>query len=74
MSDKPLKDISAFDLERLKKAMLKKGRAPRFVEYALTTLGQIFRHRPTTKVKKPKYDNKRIRFLSHDEAIAFLIS
>lgn len=78
MGDKPLKDISAFDLERLKKAMLKKGRAPRSVEYAFTTLGQIFRHAerldyyqgdiPTTKVKKPKYDNKRVRFLSHDEA------
>jgi len=78
MGDKPLKDISAFDLERLKRGMLKKGRSPRSVEYALTTLGQIFRHAerldyyhgdiPTTKVKKPKYDNKRVRFLSHDEA------
>jgi len=82
MGDKPLKDISAFDLERLKKAMLKKGRAPRSVEYALTTLGQIFRHAerldyfqgdiPTTKIKKPKYDNKRVRFLSHDEAHSLL--
>ncbi|MDX9963949.1 site-specific integrase [Desulfobacter postgatei] len=82
MGDKPLKDISAFDLERLKKAMLKEGRAPRSVEYALTTLGQIFRHAerldyyqgdiPTTKVKKPKYDNKRVRFLSHDEAHTLL--
>ena len=78
MGDKPLKDISTFDLERLKRTMLKKGRSPRSVEYALTTLGQIFRHAerlgyyqgdiPTTKVKKPKYDNKRVRFLSHDEA------
>ena len=78
MGDKPFKNISAFDLERLKKTMLKAGRAPRSVEYALTTLGQIFRHAerlgyfqgdiPTTKVKKPKYDNKRVRFLSHDEA------
>ncbi|MCG8549331.1 MAG: site-specific integrase [Desulfobacterales bacterium] len=78
MGDKPLKNISAFDLERLKKAMLKKGRSPRSVEYALTTLGQIFRHAerlgyfqgdiPTTKVKRLKYDNKRVRFLSQDEA------
>jgi len=82
MGDKPLKDISAFDLERLKRAMLKKSRAPRSVEYALTTLGQIFRHAerlgyfqgdiPTTKVKKPKYDNKRVKFLSHDEAHTLL--
>jgi len=78
MGAKPFKDISTFDLERLKKNMLKAGRAPRSVEYALTTLGQIFRHAerldyyqgdiPTTKVKKPKYDNKRVRFLSHNEA------
>ncbi len=75
---KPFKDISTFDLERLKKTMLEAGRAPRSVEYTLTTLGQIFRHAellnyyqgdiPTTKVKKPKYDNKRVRFLSHEEA------
>jgi integrase len=77
MGAKPFKDISTFDLERLKKTMLKAGRAPRSVEYALTTLGQIFRHAerlgffqgdiPTTMVKKPKYDNKRVRFLSHDD-------
>ena len=82
MGTKPLKDISPFDLERLKKNMLKAGRAPRSVEYALTTLGQIFRHAerlgyfqgdiPTTKIKKPKYDNKRVRFLSHDEAHTLL--
>jgi integrase len=75
---KPFKDISTFDLERLKKTMQKANRAPRSVEYALTTLGQIFRQAerlgyfqgdiPTTKIKKPKYDNKRVRFLSHDEA------
>lgn len=77
MGQKPFKDISAFDLERLKKTMLKSGRAPRSVEYALTTLGQIFRHAerfgyfegpiPTTQVKKPKFDNKRVRFLSQGE-------
>ncbi len=82
MGTKPFKDISTFDLERLKKIMLKAGRAPRSVEYALTTLGQIFRHAerlghfkgdiPTTKVKKLKYDNKRVRFLSHDEAHTLL--
>lgn len=82
MGDKSIKNISAFDLERLKKNMQKKGRAPRSIEYALTTLGQIFRHAeqlgyfqgdiPTTKIKKPKYDNKRVRFLSHDEAHALL--
>jgi integrase len=82
MGGNPLKEITAFDLERLKKIMSKAGRAPRTIEYALTTLGQIFRHAqrfdyyegniPTTQVKKPKYDNKRVRFLSQDEAHTLL--
>lgn len=82
MGDKPLKEISAFDLERLKKEMTTARKSPRTIEYTLTTLGMIFRHAerlryfqgdiPTTKVKKPKYDNKRVRFLSHDEAHTLL--
>ncbi len=78
MGKKSFRDISTFDLERLKKSILEAGRAPRSVEYALTTLGQIFRHAerlgyfqgdiPTTKVRRPKYDNKRVKFLSQDEA------
>ncbi|MGD9825599.1 tyrosine-type recombinase/integrase, partial [Desulfobacter sp.] len=82
MGDKPLKEISAFDLERLKKGMTTARKSPRTIEYTLTTLGQIFRHAerlkyfqgdiPTTQVRKPKYDNKRVRFLSHDEAHALL--
>ena len=78
MGNKPLKDITVADLEQLKKTMSAAGRAPRTIEYVLTTLGQIFRHAerlgyykgdiPTTKVKRPKYDNRRVRFLSHDEA------
>lgn len=75
---KSFKDVSTFDLERLKKNMLDAGKAPRTIEYALTTLGQIFRYAertghysgeiPTTRIKKPKYDNKRVRFLSLDES------
>lgn len=75
---KSFKDVSTFDLERLKKKILDAGRSPRTAEYCLTTLGQIYRHAerlgfftgeiPTTRVKKPKFDNKRVRFLSLDEA------
>ncbi len=78
IGEKPFKEVSTFDLERLKKTILDAGRAPRTVEYTLTTLGQIYRHAertgqyvgeiPTSKVKKPKFDNKRVRFLSLDEA------
>ncbi|GAB6147010.1 tyrosine-type recombinase/integrase [Desulfocicer niacini] len=78
IGEKPFKDITTFDIERLKKAMLDAGKSLRTLEYALTTLGQIFRYAestghhvgdiPTSKVKKPKYDNKRVRFLSLEEA------
>lgn len=75
---KPFKDISTFDLERLKKTMLDAGKSPRTIQYALTVLGMIFRYAvrtghhqgdiPTSQVKKPKYDNRRVRFLSLNEA------
>ena len=78
IGDKPFKGISTFDIERLKKTMKDAGKSPRTIEYALTTLGMIFRYAgrtghhqgdiPTSKVKKPKYDNKRVRFLSTEEA------
>jgi len=78
IGNKPFQEISTFDLERLKKTMVDAGKSPRTIEYALTTLGMIFRYAartghhqgdiPTSQVKKPKYDNKRVRFLSTDEA------
>ena len=53
-------------------------RAPRSIEYALAVIRQAFNRakewgiyqgdNPTCKVKKPRVDNKRIRFLSPDEA------
>lgn len=78
IGEKPFKEVSTFDIERMKKAILDAGRAPRTAEYTLTVLGLIYRHAerteqyvgeiPTSKVKKPKFDNKRVRFLSLDEA------
>ena len=74
----PMKTISAFHLERLKKEMVEKQQSSRSIEYALAVVRQVFhaaRHRgiyegesPTAKVKKPKVDNGRMRFLTHEEA------
>lgn len=74
----PLKDISPFHLERIKKYMAEAGRAPRTIHYALCVVRQVFnfaRERdlsaclsPTNKVKPPRTDNRRLRFLTHDEA------
>lgn len=74
----PLKTITAFHLERLKKEMTDKQQSNRSIEYALAVVRQVFhtaKHRgilegesPTAKVKKPKVDNGRMRFLTQDEA------
>ncbi|MCB2191790.1 MAG: site-specific integrase [Deltaproteobacteria bacterium] len=78
LANKPLSHISPIDLERVKKAMVDAGSAPRSVQYMLAVCRQVFHHArdrgifhgepPTTKVSKPKFDNARIRFLTHEEA------
>jgi integrase len=83
IGDLPLKDISPFHLEKIKQHMNKKGRAPRTVMYSLAIIRQVFNYafrndlfngdNPVSKVKKPKFDNKRLRFLTKEEADALLI-
>lgn len=75
---KPFKKISPIHLERIKKTMLDSEQSPRSVHYALAVVRQVFNYaahisiyegpNPVSKVKRPKYDNKRLRFLSHEEA------
>ncbi|MDA8124036.1 MAG: tyrosine-type recombinase/integrase [Deltaproteobacteria bacterium] len=74
----PMKDITPFHLEKLKRDMTTGGQSPRSVEYALSVVRQIFNtakrlgsfdgENPTAKVKFPKPDNGRMRFLTHAEA------
>ncbi|HDD35599.1 MAG TPA: hypothetical protein ENF30_02235 [Candidatus Desulfofervidus auxilii] len=64
IGDKPLKDISPFDLERIKKNMKEAGRAVRIIQMALQVIRQAFNkatlwgiyegENPVTKIKKPK--------------------
>lgn len=82
LGEKPLAKIAPMDVERLKAAMLKAGQAPRTVEYGLAVVRQVFRFSiarglfhgedPTRQVKRPRYDNRRHRYLTHDEAQALL--
>ncbi len=82
VGDKKLKEISSFDLEKIKKNMKELGRSPRTISYTLDVVRMIFNKakewnvyegtNPATKVKRPKQDNKRTRFLSPDEAEALL--
>jgi integrase len=73
--------ITALDMERIKRDMAKTGHAPRSIEYALAVVRQILNHainhdlyagkNPAGgggKVKRPKEDNRRMRFLTKQEA------
>ena len=74
----PLKDITPSSMECIKKNMVEAGLAPRSIRYALAVVRQVFnftRHNnlfngesPTCKVKMPQADNRRLRFLTPDEA------
>ena len=80
----PMKDIAPFHLEKLKRSMAAGRQSPRSVEYALSVVRQIFNtakrlgvfegENPTAKVKFPKPDNGRMRFLTHEEASVLLES
>jgi len=74
----PFKDIAPIHLEKIKKNMKVAGKSPRSIQYCLAVIRQVFNHasrhgvfvgeNPVKKVKIPKVDNKRLRFLSLDEA------
>jgi integrase len=72
------KQIKPFHIEKVKKDMLKAGKSPRTIQNCFATFRQVWNHArlqdltsessPTRKVKIPKFDNRRTRFLSRDEA------
>ncbi|MDR1031869.1 MAG: site-specific integrase [Holosporales bacterium] len=78
----PLKDISPFILEKLKKQMNDAGKAPATIKRVLGVISQVFGYakkrdlyngdNPVTKVKKPSEDNRRSRFLSQEESLVLL--
>ena len=77
----PLRKIDPLSLERFKRNLLKKL-APKTVHHALTVIRTIYKKAvawgyysgtiPTSKIEFPKFNNKRIRFLSHSEADSLL--
>ncbi len=80
---KPLHEISQLDVEKLKREMTEAGRSPRSIQYTITILRNILNRAddlgykvpqrdPTKKVKIPKADNRRVRFLTYQEAEALL--
>jgi len=82
LGDRPLKEISPLDVEKVKKTMKDAGKAPRTIEYALAVLRAVMRKArrwgfyegeiPTSQVAFPKVDNRRMRFLTPEEARSLL--
>jgi site-specific recombinase XerD len=73
----PIKDVSSFHVEQIKKNLLDAGRTPRTIQYCLATIRQTWNEArragivstdsPTRNVKIPKFDNKRQRYLTPAE-------
>ncbi len=74
----PLKAVSPFEIEKVKKNMAGAGQSQRSIQYALAVTRQVFHHAcrlgyyegdpPTAKVKWPKVDNAKLRYITQEEA------
>lgn len=82
LKDKPLKDITPLELEDLKASLLAKGLAAASVRLIIGNVRRVYNKmtewdlysgpKPMDKVKMPKVDNARDRFLTPDEAQTLL--
>jgi integrase len=78
IGDSRLTDISPLCLERVVKRMKNADQSPRSIQYCLAIIRQVFNFaihtstftgsNPVSKVRKPKFDNRRMRFLNFEEA------
>lgn len=86
MGDKRFNEIGDLDLQRIKAAMQKADKAPASIKYAFAVVSQVWTlasgcgYATTTcptrskNVRPPKFDNKRTRHLSPEEARRLLAS
>ena len=73
-----LSEVNSFLLEKIKHKMSKAELSPRSIHYCLAVIRQVFNFairrdsfngvNPTIRIKKPTEDNRRIRYLTHEEA------
>jgi len=78
----PLRDVTQIHLEQIKKSMRDAGQSARSISYALALVRQIYNYArrcrifvgdsPTVGISFPKEDNRRMRFLTHQEAAILL--
>ncbi len=77
-----LDEISSYDLEQIKVRMLERELAPRTVQWVIRAVHQVFARaiawgfmrgtNPAGGVDLPRFDNRRERFLSYEEASRLL--
>lgn len=82
LKDRPLKDITPLELEDLKTSLLGRGLAPASVRLIIGNVRRVYNKltewdlytgpKPMDRVKMPKVDNARDRFLTADEAQTLL--
>lgn len=82
IGDTPLQQLTHFNIAKISQGVLQAGRSPRTAQYALAVVSQIWNNaylhsivtaeNPVRKIKKFPVENRRIRFLSKDEAQALL--
>ena len=77
LDNKTLQEITMLDAEKIVNGMIKKGLAVRTAQYAAAVLRHALNKaiergylqvNPVSKIKVPRKDNRRIRFLTKDEA------
>lgn len=78
LGDKTFLNIAPIHLEQIKRNMSAAGKSPRTIQYCLAVVRQVFNlarirrvfrgTNPVSDVKKPSVDNRRMRFLTHEEA------
>lgn len=74
----PFSEIGVLELEKIKTSLLRAGRAPRMVQYVFSTIRKVWNDArakeiisedcPTKKIRLDKFDNKRVRYFTHEEA------
>jgi integrase len=78
----PFNEIGVLELEKIKTDLLTNGKASRTVQYVFSTIRRVWNDAkvkgivaedcPTKKIKLEHFDNKRVRYFTHDEADRFL--
>ena len=78
IGDLPFSEIGVLELEKIKTNLLTAGKAPRTVQYVFFTIRRVWNDAkvkgvvaedcPTKKIKLDRFDNKRARYFTHEEA------